>query len=795
MNAGGGASGYYRTSSSYSTGTNGNGITCTTECKLAPGQNAVETGQSQAQLDVIAREMSNKIISDLQAGRIQRNQLNQQWFDSQAADRLSSLQQHHQLEFQKNLQAAASRFHQQNQQNIFNQQQHQQNGVTFVQPNIFTQSQQQQQQQGSYYQQQSQSQHQTYVPVIQTGSTTYTHNTQQYGQNQQHHTTNQIRPRPVTILHGATIVQEDNCTTQNQQGVTYPLPSYNLQNQYNKVVQTNKQTSHVTPTYVTPVVGGNTFQASTTVERNEHRVQPPTVTTIVLPSQNTHTHNVEQEQHHTHTQHNTNNVHVYRPVPSVPSTHTVHTVHEEIDESEVVPSYRPRVVIDKNTKFHELNVQNQHKIYQPVYPQTHTTQTQVEHNQQHVNKQTQNIPIVQPQVTSTVTKEEQEQFNTQSQTHSRPVIYNYPQGTVTQVVNQTHTIHQHHNNQQPQLPIFSHHTEIRNYTQETNNQNNNNVHIYTRPGGTQVTTIETHYVQILPQTDVQYTVQLNELTREEYFERLNRIQQELIRLGYGTLNEQEYNATIASGGFIHNGFKYVYNTDRGRYEKTERVEITEEEYSTLLNRLQDQLHRFNLDGMTEQECNTTINQGYFIRNGVRYIYDSETGHYYKEELSADQYNWLRQQLEYELNRLGLVTTSESQVNQTIAAGYIVINGQKYIFNTQTGQIIKDDRLNISEHEYRTILRRLQDQLRHLGFEQMTETEYNQTISTGFFVRGGNKWVYNSNIGQYEKIEVTEEEYNILLTRLRNALNSLNYRQMSESECNRTIATGTFIRGK
>lgn len=39
-------------------------------------------------------------------------------------------------------------------------------------------------------------------------------------------------------------------------------------------------------------------------------------------------------------------------------------------------------------------------------------------------------------------------------------------------------------------------------------------------------------------------------------------------------------------------------------------------------------------------------------NGVRYIYDSETGTYYRQEMSHDQYEVLRQRLQTESDRYG-----------------------------------------------------------------------------------------------------------------------------------------------
>lgn len=775
--------GYYRTSTSYSNGNLGNGVTCTTECRLQAGS----TGKTQQELDAIAHDMTNQIVSELQTGKLHRSQVNQpNWFEHRVAERLGDLQQTHKLEFERNLQSVANRFHQQHQSNseYTNLQQH-------IQQPIFTQ--QQQQQQGNYFQQQSQSQrHFGYVqpPPIVSGNT-YEKVTEE------HHKSNSrlpIYPMPVTtILNGATILQE-NCT--NDQGIVFPQLITNRFNQLD--LQNQHQISGVRPV----VGGGQSYHVVTKIQRNENRVAPRPV---IIPAQNSYRKEIEEERREVHRheqqpiipqvisvsqQNRTENreevKRVVAPAP-VPVVQQQHHIFNRIEESELVPNYRPRVVIDKNTEFHELEVKNHHREQRPVVvPVVSGTTSTTVHEEQHIDRNIRPRPVYRPTVTTTtVTKEEEDVKRQQSQ---RPIIQYPTQTTITQNENE---VSSHHHTSQPQYPIFSHHTQttVRNET----HGGGQTIHThYPRPPGQTTTTIkETHYVHVLPQPANQYTIQY---TEQEYSERLNRIQQELQRLGYGQLTEDEYNATIASGGFIHNGYKYLYNADRGRYEKTQRVEINEEEYLTLLRRLQSQLRQYGLEQMTENEYNRTIENGYFVRNGDRYIYDSESGHYQKEQISDELYTILRHQIQNELARIGWDALSEYELNQTIATGHIVINGHNYVLNKDTGQLIQGSRVEINEQEYRTILRRLQDQLRRLGFEQMTEREYNQTISTGYFVRGGNKYRYNADIGIYERVEITQEEYNVILTKLQDTLHRLNYRQMGEREINETIATGTFIRG-
>lgn len=745
-----------------------NGVTCTTQCRLLSGF----SGRSQAEIDSLARDMTKQIVHDLRTGKIQRGEIkSQNWFENRVADKLTELEQQHREEFDRNLHTVSNHFH--------------------------SQQQQQQQQQSSQFQQQSQSQQSyEYIQPITTG------NSYQRTVEEHHKEINRNSgyPAVVPIYHGATIVQRNNCTDQLNHGV---YPYFNAQNQFNQRVESNRQQINTVPAFITPTGGESSYHMSQTIERKEHRTpQVP----IIIPTQNSYTYQEEQRQinrqqqprpqyyginqqnhssHTVETQQRVHNVEIITPAPAPAITRQ--DIYNHFYESEVVPNYKPRVTIDQNTQFHELEVRNRQEYEQPVVIPTATTRTHIEKEEEQIDQQFQQKPVYQPTISTHVETQEETELN--RQVTQRPTyIYQPTQSTISRTENEeVQTIQRQ---SRPQYPIFSHTKNVQ--TIDENNQNTNTKVVYQQPqtGGQTVTTIkETHYVNILPQPANQVTYQY---TEEEYNERLNRIQQELRRLGYGILTEDEYNATISSGGFIHNGYKYLYNTDRGRYEKTEKVEVTEEEYHSLLHDLQQKLQELGTQ-MTEHEYNQTIEDGYFVQNGVRYVFDSETRTYHRQDVSDHQYNVLRQQILNESNRHGW-TLTEHEINQTIATGNLVINGHQYYLDKRNGVLVEGQEVQISEQEYRTILRRLQEQLAHLGYEQMTEKEYNQTINSGYFVRGGQKYQYNAHNGRYEHVEISEEEYNTIITKLKETLQRLNYRQMSEHEMNETISTGTFIRG-
>lgn len=778
---------YYGSTSSYKANNVANGVSCTTECRFLPGQ----SGRSQSELDILAREMTNQIVHDLRTGKLTRTQVNQpNWFENRVAERLSDFQREHQSEFERNLQSVSNRFHQSQQQ--------------------------QQQSHGSQFQQQSQSY--GYVQPIVTGNSYEKVVEERHNE----HNTNTVYPTPVTVYHGAAVISRNNNCSDQIYGNLFPR--FNLQNQFKQRVESNRQ---MNTGYVAPIVlGGSSYQVEEKHERKEHHApQIP----VIMPTQSTYSRQFVDEQREVHRQRpqtyvpinqqnrkthvessSIRNVQIVTPAPIPVATNIVrHDVHDYFRESsEVVPNYRPRVVLDSNTKFHDLEVRNRQHENRPIIPISPTLSTRVTEESEQIDRQYQQRPTIRPQVAQTVHTEEEhidhqyqqrptiqpqatqthvtqeEQFEINQHKHQRP-YYRPTQQTITQTEDDDiqQTIHQ------PQYPVFSHTSSVKSFNESQHNTNQQSQTVHYRPGQTVTTIKETHSVKILPQPANQYVVQYND---REYLERLNRIQQELRRLGYGVLTEEEYNTTISLGGFIHNGYKYLYNEDHGRYEKADRVEVTEEEYHSLLRGLQHQLHQLGVQ-MTENEFNQTIEDGYFVQNGIRYIFDSESGTYHRQDVDEEQYELLRHNILDESNKHGWSLTNH-EINQTIATGYLTINGHRYILNKQTGILEQGEDLQISEQEYRTILRRLQEQLAQLGFDQMTEREYNHTISTGYFVRDGNKYRYNADIGRYEKVEITEEEYKIIANKLKETLQRLNYRQMTEQEIKETIATGTFIRG-
>lgn len=762
-----------RASATYSTSSQANGAGCTTECRFVPGHKV----RSQAELDQIAREMTVQVMNDLRTGKLHRDQIiaNPDWYGNQVAHKLVEWDQQNQ--------------HQQSMQNHFSmqQQQHQQ--------------QHHQHSQSSQFQQQSQSQNNFgFIQPSISGGKTYHKVVEEHRKE-----VNNNGGYLVPTIHGSTIFHHNNCSDQMHHQNVFPFA--NVHNQFNQRIESDRQ-FHQAPTFIAPVItnGDSTYRVEQSYHRKEQRL-PPQVS-VVIPSQNSYTHQYQEEQHqyqrhqprpqiyginqHSHSSHESassqkvHNVQIITPAPA--PVITKQDIYDHFYESEVVPGYQPRVTIDKNTKFHELEVHNrQEHHYRPVVIPAVTSRSETRtEEEQRIERQYHQNPIVIPGSTNQVVEREEYEIN--RQVTQRPIVIPQ-QNVVTHTEKEEFESEQHV--QRPQYPVIHQTTNVQSYNETHHtDQSHTNTQIIHRPSGHTVTTIEeSHYVNILPQPANSYVIRYND---EEYKERLNSIQQELHRLGYGVFTEEEYNMTISSGGFIHNGYKYLYNPGRHCYEKSERVDITEEEYYSLLHGLQSQLQQIGMQ-MTESQYNQTIIDGYFVVNGVRYIYDSETGTYHRQEMSHDQYEILRQRLQAESDRYGWGLTVH-EINQTIATGNLIINGHQYTFDKQTGWLVEEREVEVNEQEYRTILRRLQEQLYELGFDQMSETEYNQTIKSGFFVRNGQKWQYNADIGRYYKVELSEENYYSIIRKLKETLQRLNYRQMSDHEMNQTIATGQFIRG-
>lgn len=718
---------------------------CTTKCELQPGY----SGKTQQELDAIAIDMTNQIISDLRTGKITRTQVNQpNWYEHRVAEKLAELERHNQQNFQQ--------FQQSNQE--INQQQEQ--GNTFRTHAVYP---------GRDWQ----------VTVDQQNCTTDTGFPLQ----------NQLNQR----------IDKQSELVVQEHGATVPVygRSYFKQNNF----QENRHSSS-TGAVVQPIISSPRYHHTSIVERNETRRVPPIV--VSLPTQNTYSEVKEEHRE----QHQTAPV---RPIYSGGSR-TQQRTRSDFYQSEVVPNYRPHVVVD-NSVFKELEVHNHVKTtnHVPVPPPITTTtvtkeeKTVTQNNQQHPviylpnrvssltneehheEKKVEQRPVYRPTETVSTIKHEEEHVRNQVQ--HRPIYRPFEHRSTQHVVDEST-----HETRTNQLPVFSHHSfsQVEDWN-ETNSQQQ--VHHGFIPGGQKVSTVkESTFVQISPQI---YTHYITELTEEEYLERLQRTQQELQRLGYGVLTEREYNATIDAGGFVHNGFRYLYNVDTGRYEQSSRSEVSTQEYRSQLRLLQEQLARYGFSQMTEEEFNETITSGTFIRNGEQYRYDLNTGYISKYDLTEREYHRRYDRLQQELIRLGLRELTETEFNQTITNNYILIDGVSYTFNTATGRLEREhrvDEVDIAEHEYRTTLRRLQELLTRLGLNQMTEREYNETIRTGEFFRGGNRYRLNTYSGNYERVELTESEYTVILNRLRDTLSRLNYRLMTQKEYNETISTGNFIRG-
>lgn len=61
-----------------------------------------------------------------------------------------------------------------------------------------------------------------------------------------------------------------------------------------------------------------------------------------------------------------------------------------------------------------------------------------------------------------------------------------------------------------------------------------------------------------------------ELSESEYQERVRRLLEQLLKIGYGTMTAAQCRSTINSGVFYYGGYEWVYNHRSGWYEMGER---------------------------------------------------------------------------------------------------------------------------------------------------------------------------------------------------------------------------------
>lgn len=294
------------------------------------------------------------------------------------------------------------------------------------------------------------------------------------------------------------------------------------------------------------------------------------------------------------------------------------------------------------------------------------------------------------------------------------------------------------------------------------------------------------------------TTYIIELTVEDYEERLHRLRDELIRLGYGRLTDEEYNATIATGGFTHNGYKYLYNADSGRYEKTSRIEVNDEEYEAIYETLQQKLREIGFGQMCEQEVKQTISTGVFIRDGNKFTYNAGREQYERIRITEEERREIFTRIQEQLRRLGYRLLTQKENEGVLINGHFIRAAYQWIYNIVDGTVEKTiyvgDFAEFTDDEYREIYQKIQDTLRRIGYAEMSGSQCNATITSGTFERGGIYWSYNPNNGEFERILLSQEDYRDRMQILRDQLSRLGHRELSAEEYRKIIYQGYFHHG-
>lgn len=291
----------------------------------------------------------------------------------------------------------------------------------------------------------------------------------------------------------------------------------------------------------------------------------------------------------------------------------------------------------------------------------------------------------------------------------------------------------------------------------------------------------------------------NELTQQEHNVIMNKVKNALARLGIWEINQNDYQKIITTGEFIHEGKKYNYDHNTGRFNL---IEITTTGYNHIINKLRDTLTKLGYRQMTEREFNDTISTGEFVRGGYQWKYDIETGDAHKvraahrqEEISDQEFREIYKRLQATIKRIGYRQMSDSECEIAISSGTFTRGGNHWVYNPAIGQF---ERVELSDTEYKQRLIVLMEELRRIGSKQLThqltEKELREIILKGYFTNGGYRWEYNSKSGRFERLEITQEEYHIRLTKLREQLKRMNYGEMSDGDCEKAIYNGFFHYG-
>lgn len=403
----------------------------------------------------------------------------------------------------------------------------------------------------------------------------------------------------------------------------------------------------------------------------------------------------------------------------------------------------------------------------PTQPSTQTTYRE-QHNELEENEvQVQVTPRYQPSTSQHVVTSETEETHTHNRPSTYPVYTSHGQ-TIEQNQSSVSTTH----GRRPTYPIYP--------SFKSNTTTFENGDSYVRS--------ESH----IPTT---YVI---ELTVEDYEERLHRLRDELIRLGYGRLTDEEYNATIATGGFTHNGYKYLYDAGSGRYEKKSRIEVSDEEYEVIYETLQQKLREIGFGEMCQQEVTQAINTGVFIRDGNKFVYNSGREVYDTIRITAEERREIFSRIQELLRRLGYRLLTQKENEGVLINGHFIRAAYQWIYNIVDGTVEKTiyvgDFAEFTDDEYREIYQKIQDTLRRIGYAQMSGSQCNSTITSGTFERGGIYWSYNPNNGEFERIMLSQEEYRDRVQILRDELRRLGHRELSAEEYRNIIYQGYFYHG-
>lgn len=368
---------------------------CTTKCELQPGA----SGRTQKELDSIAIDMTNQIVTDLQSGKLTQVQVNQpQWYEHRVAEKLAELERQVQQQFQTQSQTSSSskQFSSQSQQ----QQQHQ----SILQPVL----------------DRNWHVHNVNEENCTIGGNPPTFNLQ-----------NQLQSR-----------RDHESHVMQQNGATVPVfgGSYFKQNQF----QENRQTHGVQQPIVVRPSQSYHHSSSSLVEKKESRNSPPPIV-VQLPQQSYHYEKEEREERRESA--------TARPI--IINSGGARTQHRETNDryyhSEVVPNYRPRVTLD-NSYLRELEERSNHvrtTNHVPVPIPTPVLSSSSSHTEEH--RVTQNaaqrplIYVPSRTVSTSTTNEEQRTENKVQQPIYRP--------TVHETVSSSHH-EERHEEQRQQRPIY-----------------------------------------------------------------------------------------------------------------------------------------------------------------------------------------------------------------------------------------------------------------------------------------------------------------------------------------------------